>query len=136
MSMVKGMFDIGSSKKGLSRNDAILEQERLRHNKEMRRKHLHENQYHDLPSYKKYLLGKKAVKSTNETYSWGQTTYRRASKADTVKSLDTGATATTKIERKEYTGDLVKGIGTLHKSNAVPVIDEDYAKEIARMRRG
>jgi len=36
---------------------------------------------------------------------------------------------------KTYTGHLVKGIATLHKSNAVPIIDEEYMKEVARMRR-
>ena len=40
-----------------------------------------------------------------------------------------------KPERKEYTGTLVKGIGTMHKSNAIPVIDEQQMKELASMRR-
>jgi len=35
-----------------------------------------------------------------------------------------------------YTGTKIIGIGTLHKSNAVPVFSNDEAKEIARMRRG
>jgi hypothetical protein len=35
-----------------------------------------------------------------------------------------------------YTGTKMIGIGTLHKSNAVPVFCEDEAKEMARMRRG
>ena len=35
----------------------------------------------------------------------------------------------------QYTGQLVKGIGTMHKSNAVPIIDEQHIKDIARMRR-
>lgn len=39
-------------------------------------------------------------------------------------------------KRKIYTGTLIKGIATMHKSNAVPVINDDDAKEIARMRRG
>ena len=34
-----------------------------------------------------------------------------------------------------YTGTLVKGIGTMHKSNAVPVINEEEMKDLARMRR-
>jgi hypothetical protein len=34
-----------------------------------------------------------------------------------------------------YTGTLVKGIGTMHKSNAVPIVDEEHMKDIARMRR-
>lgn len=36
---------------------------------------------------------------------------------------------------KTYSGTLVKGIGTMHKSNAVPIIDEEHMKDIARMRR-
>jgi len=40
-----------------------------------------------------------------------------------------------RVDAMQYTGRLVKGIGTLHKSNAVPVIDEEYMKDIARMRR-
>ena len=40
-----------------------------------------------------------------------------------------------KQESMKYTGTLVKGIATMHKSNAVPVIDDQHAKDIARMRR-
>lgn len=35
-----------------------------------------------------------------------------------------------------YTGNKIIGIGTLHKSNAVPVFSDEEAKEISRMRRG
>jgi hypothetical protein len=38
-----------------------------------------------------------------------------------------------KRESKQYTGDYVIGIGQLHKSNAVPVTNPKYAKEIAAM---
>lgn len=34
-----------------------------------------------------------------------------------------------------YTGTKVKGIGTMHKSNAVPIFTDDEAIEISRMRR-
>lgn len=37
---------------------------------------------------------------------------------------------------KVYTGTKVLGIGTMHKSNAVPIFSDDEAKEISRMRRG
>lgn len=40
-----------------------------------------------------------------------------------------------KPDPKKYTGSLVKGISTMHKSNAVPIIDEKEAKEHASMRR-
>lgn len=46
------------------------------------------------------------------------------------------ASSTAKKEPQKYTGTLIKGIATMHKSNAVPVIDDEQAKEIARMRRG
>lgn len=38
-------------------------------------------------------------------------------------------------ESPKYTGDLIKGIATMHKSNAVPVIDEEHIRDIAHMRR-
>ena len=38
-------------------------------------------------------------------------------------------------EKKEYTGTLVKGIATTHKSNLVPVINQQEMIDIARMRR-
>jgi hypothetical protein len=34
-----------------------------------------------------------------------------------------------------YTGDKIIGIGTLHKSNAVPIFSDTEAKEISQMRR-
>ena len=43
--------------------------------------------------------------------------------------------ATAKKERQEYTGTLIKGIATMHKSNAVPVIDAQQAKDISAMGR-
>lgn len=43
---------------------------------------------------------------------------------------------TTKREPMKYTGTLVKGIATMHKSNAVPVISQEEAEDIAKMRRG
>lgn len=40
-----------------------------------------------------------------------------------------------RIDSPRYTGTLVKGISTMHKSNAVPIIDEQEAKDHASMRR-
>lgn len=52
-----------------------------------------------------------------------------------IVSLDTGFVACTKRFGNSYTGDKIKGIGTMHKSNAVPVFSDNEAKEIASMRR-
>jgi len=61
-------------------------------------------------------------------------TYRRETpNYPSMCSMD-GSTA--KKERQEYTGDLIVGIATMHKSNAVPVMrGTDQAKDIAQMRR-
>jgi len=46
------------------------------------------------------------------------------------------ANSTAKKEPQQYTGTLIKGIATMHKSNAVPIINDQQAKDIANMRRG
>jgi len=43
---------------------------------------------------------------------------------------------TARKENMKYTGTLVKGIATMHKSNAVPVISQQEAEDISKMRRG
>lgn len=40
-----------------------------------------------------------------------------------------------KAPDKVYTGTKIIGIGTMHKSNAVPIFSNDEAKEISKMRR-
>lgn len=40
-----------------------------------------------------------------------------------------------KAPDKVYTGDKIKGIGTMHKSNAVPIFSDEEAVEISKMRR-
>lgn len=52
-----------------------------------------------------------------------------------IPSVDTGGNAI-KAPDKVYTGTKVRGIATMHKSNAVPVFSDQEAVEISRMRRG
>ena len=52
-----------------------------------------------------------------------------------IPSLKSNTYNAFKSGQKTYTGDKIKGIGTLHKSNAVPIFTDDEAKEISRMRR-
>ena len=49
-------------------------------------------------------------------------------------SVDTGGVAT-KPAPKVYTGDKIVGIGTMHKSNMVPIFSNAEAVEISKMRR-
>jgi hypothetical protein len=51
-----------------------------------------------------------------------------------IPSRDTGGNATL-APAKVYTGTKVKGIATMHKSNAVPVFSDEQAVDISRMRR-
>ena len=52
-----------------------------------------------------------------------------------IKSRDTGAGNATLAPAKVYTGTKVKGIATMHKSNAVPVFSDEEAIDISKMRR-
>jgi hypothetical protein len=52
-----------------------------------------------------------------------------------VESQDTGWVTCTKPADKEYTGTKVKGIGTMHKSNGVPIFSDEEAIDISKMRR-
>ena len=52
-----------------------------------------------------------------------------------IKSLNSGLGSATLSAPKVYTGDKVKGIATMHKSNAVPVFSNEEAEDISRMRR-
>ena len=51
-----------------------------------------------------------------------------------IKSVDTGGNAVLKAS-PIYTGTKVKGIATIHKSNAVPVFSDEEAQDISKMRR-
>ena len=51
-----------------------------------------------------------------------------------IKSVDTGGNATLRPS-PVYTGTKVKGIATMHKSNAVPVFSDEEAVDISKMRR-
>ena len=52
-----------------------------------------------------------------------------------IKSVDTGGGSTNLPAPKIYTGTKVKGIATMHKSNAVPVFSDEEAVDISKMRR-
>jgi hypothetical protein len=52
-----------------------------------------------------------------------------------IPSRNTGGGVATLAPAKVYTGTMVKGIATMHKSNAVPVFSDEQAVDISRMRR-
>ena len=110
------------------------------HNKEMRRRHLHDLQCDTLEDYIKYIHGeyktqRKEEFKTYEPYK-GQTYRRETPQISSFSPKNKSAFGyAAKKEPKQYTGTLIKGIGTMHKSNAIPVIDEQQMKDLASMRR-
>jgi len=84
---------------------------------------------------KKYATKTIAPKkqSLSDVYSLGKPAGRETPK---IPSLPFTAGPCTKAPDKVYTGNAIKGIGTMHKSNAVPIFTDEQAVEIATMRRG
>jgi hypothetical protein len=83
---------------------------------------------------KKYAPTKKLKVST--AFEYKLTTPPGRTTSNHLPSLSTGENGGAKKETMMYTGTKMLGIGTLHKSNAVPVFSDHEAKEMARMRRG
>jgi len=73
---------------------------------------------------------------TAETLSYKLSTPAGRSTGHDVKSLDTGHTGAVRTKDiPQYTGTKILGIGTMHKSNAVPIFSDEQAIDISRMRR-
>jgi hypothetical protein len=68
-----------------------------------------------------------------DTWNPKETVFRR--ETPKIESRDTGWVPCVKAQDQVYTGDKIKGIGTMHKSNAVPVFSDEEAQDIAKMRR-
>ena len=124
------------------------------HNKRMKQNHMHHMRYDKFEDYVDYCYGKtkmpdprdyRTFKPANRQPSWRvqqdkehrekyPSLMEQQMKSGTYKADGNGMR---KKEPMKYTGDLIQGIATMHKSNAVPVMKgTDQAKDIARMRRG
>lgn len=72
---------------------------------------------------------------SSETYMPKDEPFRRDT-GPKIPSLDpTNMAPCLKAPDKVYTGTMIKGIGTMHKSNAVPIFSDEQAVDIAKMRR-
>jgi hypothetical protein len=103
---------------------------------EEKRKHMHlEQSWNELK--RKHYVEPTKKSSVSNTLSGYKLTVPPGRESINYPSVDTGlGNATKPIEGKRYTGDKVIGIGTLHKSNAVPIFSDQEAKDISKMRRG
>ena len=53
-----------------------------------------------------------------------------------IPSRNTGEGIASTKQIPQYTGTKIIGIGTMHKSNAVPIFSDQEAQDISKMRRG
>jgi hypothetical protein len=75
----------------------------------------------------------KPKQQLSDVYSLGKPACRETPK---IPSLPFTGAPCLKKDNPVYTGTKVKGIGTMHKSNAVPIFSDEEAVAIATMRRG
>ena len=76
---------------------------------------------------------RRAMRAEPLTYSLTTPPGRETQRIESRDTGHTGAVRTRDIP--QYTGTKIKGIGTMHKSNAVPIFSDEEAVAIATMRR-
>tara|TARA_B100001057_G_scaffold472265_1_gene535380 strand:- start:175 stop:663 length:489 start_codon:yes stop_codon:yes gene_type:complete len=160
MHLQQGLSTINTRKRKVKITKAKYKELELRwreHNKRMKQSHMHHMRYDTLDAYIDYCYGRAYKKPDPRDYrnftrlnKESQRNWRaeqdakhrekypslmeQQMKEGTFNSKGDGMR---KKEPMKYTGDLIQGIATMHKSNAVPVMKgTDQAKDIARMRRG
>ena len=138
MSLARGLTTL-NTKKRKPKKFTLKQQERNEvdrraYNKRMKRLGLHQQQMSS-QEYEQYLLGnyKSKPKKKFESYVAPKNPYYR--ETPNIPSNGDGIGNCYKKENNTYTGTLITGIATMHKSNAVPVTNQKQAIDIANMRR-
>jgi len=150
MHLAQGLSSINTRKRKTPKitkaKMAELEVRWRQHNKSMKQRGLHDMRYNTLEEYIAYCYGLnkkpdprdyKHFKPNKPQVNWRaeqDRLHREKYPSMPISGSDTGGGR--KHESMKYTGDLIEGIATMHKSNAVPVMKgTEQAKDIARMRR-
>ena len=112
-----------------------LEQEWRAYNKRMRQQNCHSAQFDTFEQYLSYIRGEHVPRKETEFKEY-KPNYTVERSTQHIPSIGNGIGVATRKESVKYTGDLICGIATMHKSNAVPVMKgTKQAEEIAKMRR-
>lgn len=139
MHLVRGMSSLNGKKrkkKPLTQNQiAKLEVEWRVHNKRMRKINCHSAQFDTLDDYIKYIRGEYKPKKEFKEYVPKEPYVRHTESHPSLKTSDVIPGACAKKESPQYSGDYIIGIGTMHKSNLVPVGRGSDPKDLANMRR-
>lgn len=112
--------------------------EMRKHNKQMRKIRAHSCQFQTVEEYIDYRFGKtsKKARKNNEFKEYVPKVSNVDRNRSNIKTSDAVPGPCPVREKREYTGDYIVGIATMHKSNLVPVGRNTDAKEFATMRRG
>ena len=137
MHLAQGLSTLNNSKTVKSKKLTKSEQQQLiadhkAYNRRMKERHMHHCQM-SFEEYIDYVFGRTSKKPEKKKEFQPKAKYQRTTQS--IPSHDTGKIAVSAPKPKVYTGDLVKGICTMHKSNAVPVICDQHIKDISSMRR-
>ena len=144
MSLARGLTTLNTKKpKAKKLTQKQLEQMRVewrQYNKDMRRKNMSSLQWEDFDDYLAYRQGKapnrNKVEKEFKTYAPSEPYVRNTTQYPSLQTSDKIPGYAAKRESQQYTGDLIVGIGTMHKSNLVPVMrGTKQAEELAQMRR-
>jgi hypothetical protein len=122
MHLVRGLSSINTKKRKVKRKPGWREAE-AQHEKWLRKLGAHPDQL-------------KSKKKEFEPYAPSKPYVRHTESYPSLKTSDVIPTSCAKPDRKEYSGDYIVGIATMHKSNLVPVGRGDNPEEYAKMRRG
>ena len=77
-----------------------------------------------------------AKKVTPNVQPWTYKLAQPVRETQKISSLNSSMMGNATVKPKQfYTGDKIIGIGTLHKSNAIPVFSVEEAQDMAQMRR-
>ena len=135
MHIIKGVYAPSTKKKSTITKTKLEQYKKdlAERNKQLKQQGRH-SEIMSLDDYIAYVTGKtKSSKKQSKSVFESKELYRPAEKK--IPSLDTGAGIAARAEPKQYTGTLVKGLMTMHKSNLVPVINEEEIQAITKMRR-
>ena len=117
-----------------------LQIEWRQYNKRMRKSHMHSLQYETFEDYLAYVQGNPPKRKKEEKefkpYAPTKPIIRDTKEYPSLKTSNTIPGYCPKKDTPTYTGDLIVGIGTMHKSNLVPIMrGTKQAEELAKMRR-
>lgn len=112
-----------------------LDVRRTQHNKRLRQQGRHHEQL-SFDQYVNYAYGKKSKRQfkTLNANRMPSVPADRDPKQYQRGDLTTGDGTLTKPAQPQYTGDQIIGIGTMHKSNSVPVTSAEQATDLSNMR--